>query len=156
MDKCMLMLLVAAMGIGSMMAYNPADYKKAKSGIKNLANADLANAYFFEADLTKTDLSHADLTGAYLVDADLSNANLGYAKLANANLRRAFLTNAVFYYADLTSANLIEAHLTGADLSCADLTGALLEQGVFDETICNVHTKFPSGYVCIDHKVIHQ
>ena len=71
-------------------AYNENDYQRAKSGDKNLSDADLS-----EADLSGADLSEADLRFANLSDAGLSDANLRGADLSDADLDGAFLSEAI-------------------------------------------------------------
>ena len=86
--------------------------------VGNLANQDLRDRYFFEANFNGTDLSGSDLQRACLIGADLRNADL-----SQANLSGTYLGNA-----DLRGANLREANLAGAVLDQADLRGAMLTE----------------------------
>ena len=102
------------------------DEARARSGDRNLTNANLRGA-----DLTRANLSGANLRGADLVLANLSGADLNSANLSGATLTRA----------DLTGANLSLANLTRAGLSDANLTGANLTV-----VFCNTSTRWPRDF----------
>lgn len=112
------------------------------------------NAQLAGADLTSADLSHCTLTNVDLRTADLGNANLSQATLVAADLRDAILINAILDRADLTGARLngvdlrnailSQAILTGADLSDADLRNAILQDTLLDQVMWQ-NTLCPDG-----------
>ncbi len=98
----------------------------------NLTKANLANANFFQADLSGIILQEANLINANLSESDLEEAqlnlaNLQGANLENANLQEANLENANLQGADLRGVNLQGANLENANLQGADLRGVNLE-----------------------------
>jgi hypothetical protein len=94
-------------------------------GSIDLMNADLTNAYLYNADLAGVEFYGADLIRANLINADL----------AGAKLLGADLTAALLYSADLVGANLADADLTDADLEAADLTRADLTNATWPENV---------------------
>ncbi len=97
----------------------------------NLIGAELHFAEFTIVDLTEANLTEAELTGADFTETDLSKAilneaNLCYAKLNEANLSGASFSKALLSRADLSEADLSEAKLNEADLSEAKLIRANL------------------------------
>lgn len=112
------------------------------------------NAQLAGANLASADLSYCTLTNADLRTADLGNANLSQATLVAADLRDAVLINAILDRADLTGARLNGADLrnailsqtilTGADLSDADLRNAILQGTLLDQVIWQ-NTLCPDG-----------
>ena len=106
---------------------------------KNLAGADLKDAYLRYADLRDADLRGADLRGADLAwanlkgadlrGADLEDANIKFANLFSvnlegANLKKAYLKSTEIRWANLKGANLTGAKLVDADIRDANLQGA--------------------------------
>lgn len=90
----------------------------------NLRNADFTGAVLSRCRLTRADLSGARLKGARLDGADLTGARLVRADLSSADLSGAVLTNIRARGADFSSADLSGATLDGAQLDEADLSGA--------------------------------
>ena len=110
----------------------------------DLRVADLTNASFYGAELTRASLSQAILTGA----------DFRFANLSSANFINADLTDAKFggYGAKLTNANL-QAIVTNADFREADLTdvawlpGELWKAKLFWPN--RIHYKFPNAFSAI-------
>ena len=95
----------------------------------DLRDAQITEAYLYEANLRHARLNRAKLNGSTLVDVDLTAATLEMAVLTDctmlfANLTNANCTSAKFGDANLSNSNLIEAKLTNSDLSFANLTDA--------------------------------
>ena len=101
-------------------------------------NADLAEATFVDADLSRSSLVGANLEKADFTRAALYRANLNQAVLSDANFRRANLIG-VF----LNGANLQRANLASADFSeiyfdiNPDFRGADLRNANFYKAILN-------------------
>jgi curved DNA-binding protein CbpA len=74
----------------------------------NLEQADLSNAYLFQADFGEARLVDANLAGAVLAHADFSGADLTDATLSGADLSHTVFDDAVLAGADLATAK----HLT--------------------------------------------
>jgi len=86
----------------------------------NLEQADLSNAYLFQADFSEARLVDANLAGAVLAHADFSGADLTDATLSGADLSHTVFDDAV---------------LAGADLATAKhLTQEQIERAMGDET----------------------
>jgi len=117
--------------------------------IADLSNADFSGAYlsrslFREANLSGVNFSGANLSNANLEGANLCGANLSGArlfdtnlvnvKLHDANLNNARLQSSDLQGADLINATLIDARLGGTDLSDADLRGANLSSAKLNVT----------------------
>ncbi|HNI43387.1 MAG TPA: pentapeptide repeat-containing protein [Chitinophagales bacterium] len=101
-----------------------------------LTGANLVNANFINAKLSKCILSFANMSQAYLINSDLKKANLTNTILRGANLSSVDMRNANLQSADMSKtdlsnadlrqtallgAKLLDAQLRGADLSKADL-----------------------------------
>ncbi|MBD2345879.1 pentapeptide repeat-containing protein [Anabaena subtropica] len=99
--------------------------------IADLSQAQMKQANFTDANLsrvvmTRSDLSRATLNRANLSNARLIGANLSSAQLVGADLRGAVLENASLTGADLGDAKLQEANLYGARLGRVIAIGAQL------------------------------
>jgi uncharacterized protein YjbI with pentapeptide repeats len=104
----------------------------------NLIGVELNFAEFTVVDLTEANLTEADLIGVAFIETDLNkatlcDANLCYAKLNEANLSGANFSKALLSRADLSEADLSEAKLNEADLSEAKLIRSNLERADLSE-----------------------
>ena len=100
-------------------------------------NADLSNAYFHRANLSRASFADTDLSGSFFNSADLSEAIFYDVKFAGTRLMLANLSGALlqdldlskvsFHYANLSCVNLINANLSGAILQDAVAANAWLE-----------------------------
>lgn len=86
--------------------------------------ARLRSAFLWAAELEGANLQHADLRGAILENARLQGADLSGARMSGANLDLALLHGAWAIVADLEGAKLRHAELNGTFLNGAELTGA--------------------------------
>ncbi|MFT5586788.1 MAG: hypothetical protein ACI9VR_004390, partial [Cognaticolwellia sp.] len=78
---------------------------------RNLAHADLPDAFLLGADLRGANLRQADLSGADLEQVNFQGADLRGADLSNTNLRAANLTGALLEGAKFDGADLFEANM---------------------------------------------
>lgn len=92
----------------------------------SLINIDLNGASLDDADLSESDLAGANLNDAWLFSADLTGADLSEADFTDATLNQAQLRNADLRAAQLDNTYLHNAHLNGAYLGRASLNGARL------------------------------
>lgn len=118
---------------------NDGRYDTYDDWITDLSQAELKQANFQEANLSrvllnKSDLSRANLKKANLASARLIGANLSSAQLVGADLRNAVLENASLTGADLGEAKLNEAELFGARLGRAIAIGAFLSHANLTKT----------------------
>jgi uncharacterized protein YjbI with pentapeptide repeats len=98
----------------------------------NLSGANLSNAILTDCNFYKTNLTGANLSGATLTRASFLSANMPYVNLKGANMEQTLLQEANLQFAvlngvNLQSANLMLADLKNADLQEANLTNALME-----------------------------
>jgi hypothetical protein len=99
--------------------------------------------------LTRRDWTVAiDLAGARLAGMHLPAARLAGAVLAGTDLSDATLRGALMKDADLRRADLRRADLSGADLRAATLTDARLSAAIADKS-----TRWPNGFVPMEHGV---
>ncbi|WP_427159816.1 pentapeptide repeat-containing protein [Aliinostoc sp. HNIBRCY26] len=91
-----------------------------------LNRANLANARLVGANLSSSQLVGADLRGAVLENASLTGADLGDAKFKDANLYGARLGRVIAIGTQLSFANLTKTDWQASDLSGADLERANL------------------------------
>ncbi|MFH7028607.1 MAG: pentapeptide repeat-containing protein [Heteroscytonema crispum UTEX LB 1556] len=91
-----------------------------------LNRANLSSARLVGANLSSAQLVGADLRGTVLENASLTGADLGEANLKEANLFAARLGRAIAIGTQLSFANLTKTDWQGADLSGADLERANL------------------------------
>lgn len=99
----------------------------------DLRYADLRDALFHNANLTKCDfrnanLSGADLRAATIVEANFMSADLRRAKLNGAKVSGASLFNARATRAEMKGITLVRADLQEADLHGVHLQGASLRK----------------------------
>ncbi|YAF96610.1 MAG: pentapeptide repeat-containing protein [Nodularia sp. CChRGM 3473] len=99
-----------------------------------LNRANLSHARLIEADLSSTQLVGADLRGAVLEKASFTGADLGDAKFNEANLYAARLSRAIAIGTQLSFANLTNTDWRGADLSGAYLDRANLSNANLSAT----------------------
>ncbi|MDB9378057.1 pentapeptide repeat-containing protein, partial [Nodularia sphaerocarpa] len=90
--------------------------------IADLSQAQMKQANFTDANLSRVIMNRSDLSGSTLNRANLSHArligaDLGSTQLVGANLRGAFLEKASLTGADIGDAKFNEANLYGARLS---------------------------------------
>ena len=105
-----------------------ADLSRSSIVRANLENADFTGANLYRADLTKAVLTEANFRRADLDDAILDGANLQGANLVSADFSEIdFEVNPNFRGADLRNANFLRATLNGVDFS-----GARLEEANFN------------------------
>ncbi|MBO3459060.1 pentapeptide repeat-containing protein [Aetokthonos hydrillicola Thurmond2011] len=97
--------------------------------IADLSQAQMKQANFTDADLSRVLMNGADLSRATLKGANLSNARLIDANLSSAQLTKANLNGAVLENASLTGADLGQANLNEAELYAARL-GRVMAVGV--------------------------
>ncbi len=90
----------------------------------SLRHADLSESVCSDVKFTRTRFESANLSGALLQDQDLQMASFHHANLSGANLLRAKLSRAIFQDAVLTKAWLESSDLSNAVFSGADLSGA--------------------------------
>ena len=93
------------------------------------------------------------------IPINLANTNLAGARLRNAYFSDAVLTTANLSDADLSGAILRNANLAGADLRGADLTGADLRDACLGDirmtgALADSTTRWPDGFVPLDHGVL--
>ena len=103
----------------------------------DLRNVNLAQCWFFNANLSGADLTGARLTGSDLGCVNIQRATLKYAYASHASFHRADLAQANLEWATvreaglnstiLVSANLANIDLTYSDLFEADLSNANLD-----------------------------
>src|SRR6266702_1228396 len=110
----------------------------AKLSRVNLIGVELDFAEFSVIDLSEANLTEANLVGVEFFETDLNkatlcNANLCYAKLDEAELSEANFSKALLNRADLSGADLSEAKLNEADLSEAKLIRANLGRADLSE-----------------------
>ncbi len=124
-------LINAVFPVGAQLAdatFTDADLSRSSIVGANLENADFTGANLYRADLTRAVLAEANFRRADLGDAILDGANLQGANLVSADFREIdFETNPNFRGADLRSANFLRATLNGVDFS-----GARLEEANFN------------------------
>lgn len=99
-----------------------------------LNRANLSNARLIGANLSSAQLVGADLRGAVLENASLTGADLGDAKLQEANLFGARLGRVIAIGAQLSFANLTKTDWKSSDLSGADLERANLSNADLSAT----------------------
>ncbi|BAT53191.1 heterocyst-specific glycolipids-directing protein HglK [Nostoc sp. NIES-3756] len=99
-----------------------------------LNRANLANARLIGANLSSAQLVGADLRNAVLENASLTGADLGDAKLQEANLYGARLGRVIAIGTQLSFANLTKTSWQNSDLSGADLERANLSNADFSAT----------------------
>ncbi|BCL38767.1 pentapeptide repeat-containing protein [Nostoc sp. MS1] len=99
-----------------------------------LNRANLANARLIGANLSSAQLVGADLRGAVLENASLTGADLGDAKLQEANLYGARLGRVIAIGTQLSFANLTKTSWQNSDLSGADLERANLSNADFSSS----------------------
>jgi uncharacterized protein YjbI with pentapeptide repeats len=99
-----------------------------------LNRANLANARLVGANLSSAQLVGADLRDALLENASLTGADLGDAKLNEANLYGARLSRVIAIGTQLSFANLTKTDWQGSDLSGADLERANLSNADLSAT----------------------
>ncbi|HYW18418.1 MAG TPA: pentapeptide repeat-containing protein [Nodularia sp. (in: cyanobacteria)] len=99
-----------------------------------LNRANLSYARLIGADLGSTQLVGANLRGAFLEKASLTGADIGDAKFNEANLYGARLSRVIAIGTHLTSANLTNTDWRGADLSGAYLDRANLSNANLSAT----------------------
>ena len=92
----------------------------------SLRHADLSESTFFDVKFTGARLESANLSGTLLQDLDLQMASFHHANLSGTNLLRAKLSRASFQDAVLTNAWLEGSDLSNAVFLGADLSGARL------------------------------
>lgn len=101
------------------------------------ANANLANAQFYMADLRS-----ALLDGSIMRDSQLSGANLEMASMEKTDLTNADLEDADLSRANLAGAVLVNARLGGSNLFQAILTRAKLHSATFGLHILPRHGRW--------------
>lgn len=99
-----------------------------------LNRANLSHARLIGADLSSTQLVGADLRSAVLENASLTGADIGDAKFTEANLYAARLTRVIAIGTQLSHANLTNTDWRGADLSGAYLDRANLSNANLSAT----------------------
>ncbi|MBD2250393.1 heterocyst-specific glycolipids-directing protein HglK [Nostoc parmelioides] len=99
-----------------------------------LNRANLSNARLIGANLSSAQLVGADLRGTVLENASLTGADLGDAKLQEANLYGARLSRVIAIGAQLSFANLTKTDWQSSDLSGADLERANLSNADLSAT----------------------
>ena len=104
-----------------------ADLSNVQLNGANLSNCDLTDCNFYQ-----TNLSGANLSGANLTRAVLLSSNLRYANLSNSNLTQALIQEADLQFALLTNANLQSSNLLLANLKNADLQNVNLSNAILD------------------------
>ncbi len=99
-----------------------------------LNRANLSHARLIGADLGSTQLVGANLRGAYLEKASLTGADIGDARFNEANLYGARLSRVIAIGTHLSYANLTNTDWRGADLSGAYLDRANLSNANLSAT----------------------
>jgi hypothetical protein len=92
--------------------------------------------------------------GAFLGQAHLSGANLSGTDLSGADLRDADLSGADLRNADLSGADLMTTGFGSVVLKGADLRGAELRGLTTRDTVYDVHTRWPDGFVPAKHGAV--
>ena len=108
--------------------FSGANLTKANFTMADLSGANLSGASFTMGNLSGANLTEANFTMADFSGADLIKANLSRANLTDANLLEARLIGATLDRANLSRSNLIGATLDRANLSGANLIGAKLDR----------------------------
>ena len=105
--------------------FTDADLSRSSLVGANLAGVDFTRANLYRADLTMAVLTDANFRRANLKDATIDGANLQRANLESADFTDiAFDINPDFRGADLRNASFFKAYLNGVDFSGADLEEA--------------------------------
>lgn len=104
-----------------------ADLTSANLTGTNLTNANLADCKLYKSNLTGVNFTGANLSRANFLATNMQYVNMRNAKLQQALLQEANLQYAILNGADLQSANLLLADLKSADLQEANLTAAMLD-----------------------------
>lgn len=96
-------------------------------GARLTRNANLQDAYLWEADMQGADLEGANLKNVYLANAKLNGANLTRANLEQADLTEVSgLSEAILHNTNLDDAS----GLLGSEFARADVTGATLPKDI--------------------------
>jgi uncharacterized protein YjbI with pentapeptide repeats len=93
----------------------------------------------------KKDLANANLIGANLSQVNLSGVDLSGANLSGANLSNAILTDCNFYKTNLTGANLSGATLTRASFLSTNMPYVNLKGANMEQTLLQVRISFGGG-----------
>ena len=116
-----------------------------------MSNANLSNAQVYGADFSLADLQNATLINsnvgfsnfdrANLANSNLENAGLAFSNFANANLKNSSLKEAYAERANFAKADFSGSDLTGAYFKDADFAYSVLDDVIWNNTICPDGTK---------------